>query len=76
MEIFKGIFGNKSWYKSLTGWGVVLAGTTLALHAGLTDQCTAGTLAGYACDKVLPFLTWVGGFMSVLGLRKAANPSA
>ncbi len=66
------IFGDKSWYKSLTAWGlVVMAGLTSAL----TVLCADGvSLIGVElCETLTSVFLTVGGVMTALGLRKAAN---
>jgi len=73
MGLFKNIFGDKSWYQSLTAWGLVLLVTASGLEAGLSDQCAAGALAGFACAKALPGLQWLGGILATLGIRRALN---
>ena len=73
MGLFKNIFGDKSWYQSLTAWGLVVLVTATGLETALADQCTSGALAGFACAKALPGLQWLGGVMTTLGIRKALN---
>jgi hypothetical protein len=73
MGLFKNIFGGKSWYQSLTAWGLVVLVTASGVETALADQCAAGALGGFVCAKALPGLQWLGGLMATLGIRKALN---
>jgi len=66
------IFGGKSWYKSLTAWGVVLwAGLAPMLSAACGDE--ASLLPATTCATLSTVATWAGSILTVLGVRKAAT---
>ena len=65
------VFGEKKWYKSMTAWGVILFS---AAQAGLGGACGEAMLLPEAtCSWITSALTTVGGILTVLGLRRAAN---
>ncbi len=60
--MFEKIFGSKSWYQSLTAWGlVIVAAAEAAVRAGLLGEAN-GEIA-----------TMIGAIATALGLRKAAT---
>ena len=81
MDLFKNLFGGKSWYKSLTGIGLFtffVLGKGVAFACGCdpeTDVCDAGAamLAPERCAQLASLLQSVGGALTVLGIRKAAT---
>lgn len=67
LKLFKGVFGGKPWYKSLTAWGVFIAGVGEL-------YCQVGTelavpYAAEVCDISLK----AGAVLVTLGIRKAAT---
>lgn len=60
--MFKNMFGGKSWYKSVTAWGLILGGAVVsAFQAGLIPEKYA-IVGGVA--------SWI---VAQLGQRKAAT---
>jgi len=65
----KMILGDKPWFKSMTTWGMIVFA---AASAGVTQACGDGVIGAGACDTIATVLQYVGGAMTVLGLRRAA----
>lgn len=65
----KALFGNKPWYQSVTGWGLVL---WLGFSAALAQACGAdGVLSVETCGAITAWTTPIGQGLTVLGIRKA-----
>lgn len=62
--------GGKSWYKSLTVWGLIIfAGAT----AGAQEACELGAFSGGVCDNIERWGATLGTVMTGLGIRRAAT---
>ncbi len=68
--MLKQIFGGKSWYQSLTGWGLLglAVAWTIVPALGEMDIITSETTT-----MLTGALTKIGSFLGVLGIRKAAT---
>ena len=68
--MFNNIFGGKSWYQSLTGWGVAIfaGGSALA-----TAVCAAELISPELCATILKGVQFVGVILGGLGIRKAST---
>jgi hypothetical protein len=64
------LVGNKPVLKSLTVWGLIIF---TAAQAGAVEACTAGLLGTGVCATITTILKYVGGALTVLGLRRAAT---
>jgi len=71
-DIFKNLFGKKSWYQSLTAWGLVILGIS---NAAVAQACAPGIqlVDADTCSIIVKGLNMVGTAFTVLGLRKAAQ---
>lgn len=72
-DLFKNLFGGKSWYESLTGWGVVIF---LAGSAGLEAACSQGLLSADICATASHAVDVTSGILVTLGIRKATQQPA
>ena len=66
------IFGGKSWYKSLTAWGLVILGGISPLVGGACAP-DVSLLSFETCEYLTTALNWAGQILTVLGIRKAAT---
>lgn len=64
------LFGDKPAYKSMTAWGLVIF---VMAEAAAGEVCDAGLISVAACSTVATVLKYVGGVLTVLGLRRAAT---
>lgn len=64
------IFGGKSWYKSMTGWGTLILALAWTLIPGLGEL---GVLDAGTVDMITGMMTKSGTLLGVLGIRKAAS---
>lgn len=74
VELLGNLFGEKSWYQSLTAWGlVVYVGV-----AGILDEaCAQGVVSAGTCATLIVWVHNAGIVLAALGIRRAANtPSA
>ena len=69
-ELLGNLFGGKSWYQSLTAWGlIVYVGV-----AGVVDEaCAQGALGPGTCEMLNIWVKNIGVVLGALGLRRAAN---
>jgi uncharacterized membrane protein len=67
--MFKDLFGDKSWYESLTGVGVVLFA---AVTAGTEAACAAEIMTAETCASVQTIVTKLSAVLVALGIRRAA----
>lgn len=70
LALFTGIFGDKSWYESLTAWGLVFYTGSGAV---LEQVCALGLLEAATCATATAVLTKVGVVMTALGIRRRLN---
>lgn len=78
--MFSNLFSGKSWFQSLTGWGVVLLGTVHAAEqAGLVAPGTS-VMSNQAAQGATDLVSQAGAVASAagalataLGVRKAAG---
>lgn len=69
-ELFKGIFGDKKWFESLTAWGLVLfAGATAAAESA----CAGGMVGAETCSVIQDVATKISAVLITLGIRKGLN---
>tara|TARA_R110000751_G_scaffold182237_1_gene289117 strand:+ start:178 stop:393 length:216 start_codon:yes stop_codon:yes gene_type:complete len=69
-ELFKGIFGDKKWFHSLTAWGVVVF---VASTAGMESACAAELVSVETCGMVEGFTSKLSAVLVTLGIRKGIN---
>ena len=69
-DLLGSLFGEKSWYQSLTAWGlVVYVGV-----AGILDEaCAQGVLSAATCATLIVWVHNAGIVLAALGIRRAAN---
>ncbi len=60
--MFRQMFGKKSWYHSLTAWGVVIL-----------VAAEAAVAAGLLPPEAARYVQILGGVAATLGIRKAAS---
>ncbi len=64
------LFGDKSWYKSLTAWGVLVFTFGQAYCAqGVVEGVDVLPFAAQLCV----FTNWAGAVLATLGIRRAQN---
>lgn len=63
-------FGGKAWYKSATGWGIVIFAGGSAVAKAL---CEVELVSVETCATLTSAVQWIGGIITTLGLRKAAT---
>ena len=68
--MLKEIFGGKSWYQSLTGWGVL--GLTVAWTV-IPAIGEMGVISSETTTMLTGILTKISSLLGVLGIRKAAQ---
>jgi hypothetical protein len=71
MDLSK-LFGGKSWYKSITAWGVIL----WAMAApGIETACdpNIALLSVSTCNMLSAILAKVGAALTVIGIRRAST---
>jgi hypothetical protein len=64
------MFGGKPVYKSMTAWGLALF---VAAQAGMVELCGAEVLTAATCGAFATVLKYIGGILTVLGIRRAAT---
>lgn len=69
------VLGGKKWFQSLTAWGLIVLGAGQA--AEQTGVLPPGTTAQgqETSNALVALINSVGGLLTVLGLRRAANPT-
>ena len=68
--MFKQMFGDKSWYQSLTGYGLLALTVAWTVVPALGEM---GILGPELTTQATGILTKIGSFLGVLGIRKAAS---
>lgn len=66
-------FSGKSWYKSLTAWGLVVFTAGDAL---VGEACALGLIGDETCATLEGWIVKVSGVLVGLGLRRAIAPPA
>ncbi len=64
------IFGGKSWYQSLTGWGVLGLTVAWTVVPALGEM---GIISPELTTSLTGMLTKAGSLLGMLGIRKAAT---
>lgn len=68
--MFKQMFGDKKWYQSLTGFGLLALAVAWTVVPALGEM---GVTSPETTTMVTGILTKIGSFLGVLGIRKAAS---
>ena len=68
--MLKKVFGDKSWYKSMTAWGVL--GLTVAWTV-VPAMGEMGVISPELTTTLTGMLTKISSLLGVLGIRKATN---
>ena len=69
-DLFSNIFGDKSWYQSLTAWGLIVL---VGLTGAASEAAQAGLLSPEVGDVVTSWSTKIGTILTALGIRRAGT---
>ena len=68
--MLENLFGGKSWYKSLTAWGVIVF---IVVTSAIDQVCAAGVASDSLCATLTTWSETIGAVLVTLGIRKAAT---
>ncbi len=69
-QMLKSIFGNKSWYKSMTAWGTIGLTTAFTIVPAIAES---GIVTSETGATITEWLAKISVILGILGIRKAAT---
>jgi hypothetical protein len=64
------IFGGKTWYKSMTAWGVLFLTVAWTI---IPEMANLGLITVEGAGTLTKWLTVISGPLNILGIRRAAQ---